>query len=175
MKTGFACVARVDARVLILGSMPGVASLEAAQYYAHERNAFWSIMESLFSIPRSMPYTDRLDQLSRTGIALWDVIRRCRRRGSLDTSIESASIIVNDFPSLFRDCPGIRHVFFNGRKAQQLFMSQVVRKQPALVRDLALTLLPSTSPAYAALSAERKIAAWSVVREVLGNEKAAAP
>ena len=175
MKTGFSYVARPDARVLVLGSMPGVASLEAAQYYAHERNAFWIIMENLFSIPRSLPYTSRLDQLTCTGIALWDVIHRCRRRGSLDTSIVSDSIVVNDFPALFRYCPGIRHIFFNGRKAQQLFMQYIVRKQPALTRDMTLVLLPSTSPAHAALSVEQKIGAWSVVREVLKKEKAATP
>lgn len=174
MNTGFPFVAGRDARVLILGSMPGIASLTASQYYAHRRNAFWKIMDSLFEIPLTLPYTARLEQLKDRKIALWDVIHRCHRHGSLDTGIISDSIVVNDFETLFARCPAITHVFFNGRKAQQLYLRHVERQTSGLSRNRSLCLLPSTSPAHASLSVDDKIRAWSAVRAALANKKAAA-
>jgi hypoxanthine-DNA glycosylase len=154
----FAPLARGDARVLVLGSMPGVASLSAGQYYAHRRNAFWPIMGALLGFDPAAPYAQRLAALQAAHIAVWDVLQSCRRPGSLDARIERASEVANDFPGLFRQHPGIGHVFFNGTAAEAAFRRHVL---PQLARGtLAMTRLPSTSPANASISFERKLAAW---------------
>ncbi|MEO6368460.1 MAG: DNA-deoxyinosine glycosylase, partial [Steroidobacteraceae bacterium] len=91
-----------NARVLILGSMPGIASLNASEYYAHPRNAFWSVAEALFGIARAQPYGARVRGLELAGIAVWDVLAECRRRTSLDSHIEPASVVVNDLRAFLR-------------------------------------------------------------------------
>ena len=161
---GFAPVVRADARVLILGSMPGEASLAAEQYYAHTRNAFWPIMGALFDAGPERPYAERLARLNAAGVALWDVIASCERSGSLDSAIAPASIKANDFTQLFRDCPRIGHVFFNGTAAESAFRRHV-RKRIELPPSLRFTRLPSTSPAHAARDFDAKLAAWQIVRE----------
>ena len=155
-----ACAA--DARVLVLGSMPGEASLAAAQYYAHPRNAFWPIMGALFGAGPELPYPARLQRLEAAGVALWDVIAACERAGSLDSAIAPASIEANDFARLFRDCRHIRHVFFNGAAAETAFRRHV-RERIALPA-LSFTRLPSTSPAHAARNFEAKLAAWQALQ-----------
>ncbi|OYD55730.1 DNA-deoxyinosine glycosylase [Thauera propionica] len=159
----FAPVARADARVLVLGSMPGAASLAAAEYYAHPRNAFWPIMGALFGAGPALPYAERLQRLNAAGIALWDVIAACERDGSLDSAIAPDSVEPNDFARLFRDCPHIAHVFFNGTAAETAFRRHV-RGRIALP-TLRFTRLPSTSPAHAARGFDAKLAAWQVVHE----------
>ena len=155
-----ACAA--DARVLVLGSMPGEASLAAAQYYAHPRNAFWPIMGALFGAGPELPYRERLQRLESAGVALWDVIAACERAGSLDSAIAAASIEANDFARLFRDCRHIRHVFFNGAAAETAFRRHV--RGRIVLPALSFTRLPSTSPAHAARNFEAKLAAWQAVR-----------
>ena len=105
----------VDARsrVLILGSMPGKASLLAQQYYAHPRNLFWQFMERLLSVDRSDPYVTRKENLLAQGIAVWDVLEWCDREGSLDSDIDPASMIPNDFDTLLERHPEIRTICFN--------------------------------------------------------------
>lgn len=160
----FPPIAAPDARILILGSMPGQASLQAQQYYAHPRNAFWYIMGELFGAGQELPYEQRCEVLAAHGVALWDVLRRCWRPGSLDASIDPASVEPNDFPGFLADHPHISHVFFNGRKAEQTFCRHVM---PIMnERALEYTILPSTSPAHAALSRERKCNVWSVITSV---------
>lgn len=159
----FAPLFRADARVLVLGSMPGTASLAAAQYYAHPRNAFWPIMGALFGAGPELPYAQRLERLAAAGVALWDVIGRCERAGSLDSAIASDSIEANDFTGLFAACPGIHHVFFNGTAAESAFRRHV-RGRIALPA-LQFARLPSTSPAHAARGLEAKLAAWQVVKD----------
>lgn len=115
----FPPVATSDAAVLILGSMPGAASLAARQYYAHPRNAFWPIMEALFAISPALPYQDRLSALAGRRVALWDVMASCVRPGSLDSSIVKTSVTPNDFTAFFRTHQKIHTVFFNGAKAEE--------------------------------------------------------
>lgn len=154
----FAPVCDADATVLILGSMPGQASLAAEEYYAHPRNHFWTIMGELFGASPDLPYQARLSILRHSGIALWDVLGSCVRSGSLDADIEAGSMVANDFNDLFRRHRHIKQVFFNGAKAEQCFRKQVLpglaSKPPKLLR------LPSTSPANAGLSYDGKLLAW---------------
>jgi len=158
---GFAPVSTPEARILILGSMPGQRSLADTQYYAHPRNAFWFIMGELVGAGPDVPYQQRLILLQKAGIALWDVLRFCERPGSLDADIKTNSMIVNDFDDFFHRHPGIKHVFLNGGKAAELYRKNVTHA------DIPTTRLPSTSPAMASLSREEKLAAWSVVSEHL--------
>jgi len=157
---GLAPVYADSAKVLVLGSMPGARSLQTQAYYAHPRNAFWPMMEALFGIARELDYDQRLEQLRRNGIALWDVIGRCRRSGSLDQKVEPGSIVANDIERLLRECPEIERVAFNGRLAQKSFERYVLPGLPERYACIRRVGLPSTSPAHAALSFEQKSAAW---------------
>lgn len=151
-----------NSRVLILGSMPGVESLNQQQYYAHPRNLFWKIMGGLFGAERALPYEERLAVLRKNGIALWDVVHSCRRKGSLDSNM--SGVKANDFRKLFAVAPEIHTVFFNGQKAAVLFRTLV---PPPPGRELKLVTLPSTSPANASVSPANKKAAWRKVQTAL--------
>ena len=153
------------ARVLILGSMPGAASLAADQYYAHPRNHFWPIMGRLFAAGPELPYAKRVRRLKSCGIAVWDVLESCVRPGSLDADIEEGSIAVNDFAGFFDAHPGIGAVFFNGAKAESAYRRHVLKGLPAAAGALPALRLPSTSPAHAALSLDRKLALWEMLRK----------
>lgn len=146
------------ARVLIVGSMPGAASLRAARYYAHPRNGFWPIVGAICGFDPDADYEVRTAALCRSGIALWDVLQRCRRRGSLDSAIEADDRAVNDFASLFLAQPRLAAVLCNGGTAHDLFLRLVL---PTLPRRPELLRLPSTSPAHAARTSAQKLAAWS--------------
>jgi TDG/mug DNA glycosylase family protein len=161
----FAPIADTDARILILGSMPGKASLAANQYYAHPRNIFWIIMGELIGAHRELRYEDRLKILRSSGIALWDVLGYCLRKSSLDAHIEMDSAVPGDFKSFFRQHPDTTQIFFNGAKAEQCFEKYVL---PTLKStSLQYQRLPSTSPANAGISYEQKLLAWkSVVRSI---------
>ncbi len=161
LSQGFAPVARQDARILILGSMPGIASLNASQYYAFPRNVFWNIMGELFTAKPELDYPTRLEKLMDNHIALWDVIGTCHRPGSLDSAISNDGLVTNDFNSFFEQHQQITHVYFNGQKAGDLFRKKVM---PSLNDDYDYTVLPSTSPANAAKNYAVKFAAWSVIR-----------
>lgn len=161
LSQGFDPVARPDARILILGSMPGIASLEAAQYYAFPRNAFWKIMGDLYAAGPQLDYPLRIQKLVENHIALWDVIAACHRPGSLDSAISEDGMTTNDFNSFFAQHPHISHVYFNGQKAAGLFRKEVL---PGLTRHFNYTTLPSTSPAHAAMGYASKLEAWSVIK-----------
>ncbi|WP_281984683.1 DNA-deoxyinosine glycosylase [Azonexus hydrophilus] len=165
----FPPVAAPGARILILGSMPGRASLDAGRYYAHPHNAFWPIVGELFGFSPELPYPARLLALQAAGVALWDVIAACEREGSLDADIVAGSVRANDFPAFFAAHPGVRDVFFNGAAAEQAFRRHVL---PALAATgLRLQRLPSTSPAHAALNRAAKLAAWSaILKPLTGGE-----
>ena len=157
----FPPVAAPDARLLILGSMPGEASLRAGQYYAHPRNAFWPIMGDLLGFSPDLPYADRLQRLTAAGIALWDVIAGCERSGSLGADIVRASVRANDFAGFLAAHPSIERVFFNGAAAETNFRRHVLPQPTA--NHCRLLRLPSPSPAHAARGYAEKLAAWSVV------------
>lgn len=159
----FSPIESPDARMLILGSMPGKESLRAGQYYAHPRNAFWGIAGSLAGATPDLPYELRTDRLKSAGIALWDVLASCSRPGSLDSDIVAGSIHPNDFASFFMAHPGITRVFFNGAMAEQCYREYVLPSVESL--HLTYMRLPSTSPAHAALSFEQKLAAWRTAIE----------
>jgi double-stranded uracil-DNA glycosylase len=160
---GFRPIGVPGATRLVLGSMPGVASLQAGEYYAHPRNAFWEIAEALFGISRTQPYAERVLALETAGVAVWDVLKACRRSGSLDSAIETGSIVTNDFRRFLRRNPGINRIYFNGGMAHALFERHVL---PTLAEDqrlIARFTLPSTSPANARLTLAQKSLAWRVI------------
>jgi double-stranded uracil-DNA glycosylase len=151
-----------ECRVLVLGSMPGEASLEAARYYAHPRNRFWPLMGQLCGFDATLDYPQRLAALQQAGIGLWDVIGRCRRRGSLDTAILDE--VANDLPGLLARLPQLQAIAFNGGKAAQSFRRHVEPALDPARRDgLAWHALPSTSPANAGFSHDRLLAQWQVL------------
>lgn len=154
----FPPIAASHARILILGSMPGEASLAANQYYAHQRNAFWPIMSRLLQIQSNASYEDRVGALKTSPIALWDVLKSCKRMGSLDSSIEAETQIINDFKSFFSIHPAIAHVFFNGGKAESCFRRYVLPVNN--LEAFKLSRLPSTSPANARMSFDQKCRIW---------------
>ena len=160
----FEPIADRNAEILILGSMPGEASLAAGQYYAHPRNAFWRILSELLDFDAASSYPARVEKLQSARIALWDVLKSCKREGSLDAMIERESQVANDFRAFFRAHDGITRVFFNGAKAEACFARHV----PGEIRSGAMSYvrLPSTSPAHASLSFEQKCRAW---RTILGR------
>ena len=161
LSTGFAPLASSGARVLILGTLPGPRSLERHEYYAHPQNAFWPIMEGLFG-PFGMDYSRRAAGLMRVGIAVWDVLAAAPRDGALDSRIERARAIPNDFTAFYRMHPGIVALCFNGTGAAQLYRRLVA---PGLAPEhLAMPghLLPSTSPTRT-ISREIKQKAWGQV------------
>ena len=153
---GFPPVARADARVLILGSLPGQRSIAAQQYYAHPQNAFWRIMAELAGVHGN--YAERCVALTANRIALWDVLANSVRPGSLDADIQLATAEVNDFAAFLAEHRGIELICFNGQKAAQIFAS---RAQPGLSKsNIRRQTLPSTSPAHAAMSYEDKLSLW---------------
>jgi double-stranded uracil-DNA glycosylase len=154
-------------RLLILGSLPGRASLAAREYYAHPRNQFWDLMGDLVGAGRDLPYARRLAILREHRIALWDVIAEARRPGSLDTAIDPASVRHNDIAALIGREPGIRAVAFNGGAARTLFQRHVAPRLTAADPALVRLALPSTSPAHARLRPDGKRAAWRAILDYL--------
>ena len=153
-------------RIIILGSMPGVASLEAVQYYAHPRNAFWPIMDELFGIDREASYERRITAVEKLPLILWDTLQACHRPGSLDSAIDAGSVRANDFPGLLARQPQIRAIFFNGAASEKYFR-QLVLPQLRSPQGLDLVRLPSTSPAHAGMRLEQKLAVWRQILNYL--------
>lgn len=159
----FAPVADSRSRMLILGSMPGKASLRKHQYYGHPQNAFWRLMCVLLKEPFADDYETRVNMLLRRGIALWDVIQSCRRQSSLDADIRNA--VVNDFSSFFKQHPAIRHVFFNGQMAHNTFARHVGFD----FDGIKFHRLGSTSPAHA-IPFEKRVEDWYKLLPYLEEE-----
>ncbi len=157
------------ARVLILGSMPSAASIAGQAYYAHPRNHFWPLMGALFGIARDAPYPRRCRRLIACNVAVWDALSQCLREGSLDSAIVESSIVPNDIGGFLRRHRKIRHVFFNGRKSQQIFKRYIADEVLQLEREMTYRRLPSTSPANAALTLDDKLKVWQIVAECAGT------
>ena len=151
------------ARILILGNMPGAQSLAEQRYYAHPRNAFWRITGALFGFDAAGPYPDRVAALTAAGVAVWDVLKFCRRPGSLDASVDPDSMVANDFGSFFGTYPTIDALYFNGAAAQKNY-----RRLVTVDRPVNHTLLPSTSPALA-VPFETKLVAWQSITAGSGH------
>lgn len=153
--TGLAPVIAANTRILILGSFPGAASLAAQQYYAHPRNQLWPILSALTGEDLAgLPYAERLPRLLAHGFGLWDVVKVCEREGSLDASIRNAA--ANDFVRLHELCPRLEVVGFNGQTSGKFAPQFAAAGYRTIV-------LPSTSPAYAALTFESKLASWRLL------------
>jgi hypoxanthine-DNA glycosylase len=149
---GLAPVIARHTRLVVLGSFPSEASLAARQYYAHPRNHFWPILSALWQVDlRSLPYRARLAEVLRRGLGIWDVYASCRRAGSLDSAIEQARY--NDFASLKQRAPALATVAHNGGES-----ARAMKHLAAL--GFEVVRLPSTSPANASWSFDRKLAAW---------------
>lgn len=153
---GFPPVARPDALVLILGTLPGAESLKQSRYYANKQNSFWRIMGEIAGANPELPYEERLACLKRSRIALWDVCRSAEREGSLDSNILAPE--PNDFAAFFAAHPLIGSVCFNGQGAAKLFARLVKPILPTENRTYAV--LPSTSPAHAGMRFEEKSKIW---------------
>jgi len=151
--------------------MPSEASLEKQQYYGHARNLFWVFMGELFDFDHSIEYQQRTQHLIEQGVAVWDVIEKCHREGSLDSAIESDSIQANDFVQLFADYPTIRNIFFNGAKAETEFRKRVMPLLKESAENYQFELLPSTSPANAGMTKAEKLVRWKKVKTVLQTKK----
>ncbi|AVR95145.1 DNA-deoxyinosine glycosylase [Pseudoduganella armeniaca] len=152
---GLAPVLDANTRILILGSFPGAASLAAQQYYAHPRNLAWRLISALVGEDLvALPYEARLPRLLAHGIGLWDVLGGCERQGSLDSAIRNPA--ANEFGRLRQLCPLLRTVGFNGQAAGK-FAPQFAAQGYRTV------VLPSSSPAYAALSFEEKLSNWKYI------------
>lgn len=160
---GFPPIARPDARVLVLGSLPGRMSLDMQQYYAQPRNAFWRIVEALWDIPRDAPYAARTRRLARERVALWDVCAAAVRVGSLDAAIVPASVEANDFAAFLARHPHVRAVYFNGAKSAELWRRLVAPTLHESLRALPTHALPSTSPAHQTLTFAAKLERWRIV------------
>jgi double-stranded uracil-DNA glycosylase len=154
----FAPVSRPDARVLILGTLPGVESLRRQEYYAKRQNVFWPILGEVAGAGPEMAYEQRLERLKGAGLALWDVCASARREGSLDVKIRDMQ--PNDFARFFRAHPNIALICFNGQTAAKLFERFVAPGLPEEAGKIARATLPSTSPAHAGMRFEQKLALW---------------
>ncbi|WP_312218003.1 DNA-deoxyinosine glycosylase [Brevundimonas sp.] len=160
-RVGFAPVVDEGARLLILGSLPGDASLDAGQYYAHPRNAFWRLMEAVLGAPlAALPYEARLAALLARRVGLWDVIASAERKGSLDAAIRTPEAA--DLIALTHRLPDLRAIAFNGGTAARHGRRILEGATTAVLIDL-----PSSSPAHAR-AFEEKLAHWRMLEPYLG-------
>jgi TDG/mug DNA glycosylase family protein len=166
-RKGLEAVLPKDSRILILGTLPGIRSLERGEYYAQPRNNFWRIMGEIFKFSPDLPYSNRINRLKENGIALWDVCASAYRTGSLDSKIKISTAVPNDFEKLFATHRHIKMVCFNGSLAEKLYRRKVLFNLGELYQQIRLETLPSTSPANTTLSNAEKKSRW---RSVLTTE-----
>ena len=152
---GFPPIARRDAQLLVLGSLPGQRSIAEQQYYAHPQNVFWRIMNDVFGVHGD--YSERCLALTRCRVAVWDVLRSSLRPGSMDADIDTGSAQANDFAGFLSEHTRIARILCNGQKAAQLFDRLVL---PTLVVRPPVCVMPSTSPAFASMRYDVKLRKW---------------
>ena len=148
-----------NSRLLILGTMPGIKSLEKQQYYAHERNAFWPLLFAIFRSPYTTDYQQKIKLLYDNNIALWDTLKYCFREGSLDSDIQMAE--PNNIDGLLKIYPKIKSIVFNGKYAEKFY-----KKHQKISSEIKYLSMPSTSPANARLSFEQKLQIWSAIKDL---------
>jgi hypoxanthine-DNA glycosylase len=143
-----------NTKILILGTMPGIASLTKQEYYGNPRNHFWRIMYTLFdTLPVSDSFEEKIQLLQKNKIGLWDVLENCERKGSLDIHIKNHK--ENDFEMLFKQYPTIHTIVFNGKESHKYFI-----KKFGQIEGITYYVMPSTSPANT-MSFENKLKIWS--------------
>jgi hypoxanthine-DNA glycosylase len=153
MPKSFKYIAGQNAKILILGSMPGEASLKAREYYAYKHNKFWNIIFEIFDVGRApLDYKDKLETLKKHNIALWDTLQKCRRKGSLDGDISKET--PNNIPRLLGEYLHIQKILFNGQASFKYYAKHFGKPQIKYV------VLPSTSPANAGIDYKTKLARW---------------
>ena len=152
----FAPITPDNAKILILGTMPGTKSLELNQYYGHKQNNFWKFMFEILKEKFSTDYETRTALLIKNKIALWDVLQFCDREGSLDSAIKNE--IANDFETFLETHSNINTILFNGQKAAAFF-----KKYVHLKKQYSLITLPSSSPANASKTFESKLEEWKII------------
>ena len=160
---GFAPLLGPGPRVLILGSLPSQLSIRNGEYYGNPQNAFWSIMGKLFGADPDKAYAVRTKILTEQGIAVWDVLENSIRPGSMDAAIDRSTAVINDFESFFDHNPDIRLLCFNGQTAAKMFRNLAGAEVQEFVGKISCVTLPSTSPAYAAMSVAEKLEHWAIV------------
>ena len=160
MKHGLPPILWPHARILVLGSLPGDESLRRQEYYGHPHNTFWAILEHIFGEEVGGAYADKLRFLEAHGIALWDVLERAERRGSLDKNIRNG--VPNDFDALFARLPALGVIALNGRDAQKS-SQRVQARYSARLTTVRILSMPSTSPAHASLSVAEKAELWRAI------------
>lgn len=160
----FPAISNNEAKVLVLGTMPGRESLKRNQYYGNNQNAFWKILFTIFEAPFSLDYDIRKELVLKNKVAVWDVLQTCEREGSLDSAI--AQEVPNDIIAFLVAHPSIEHIFFNGQKAAHYF-----KKYVTVSEKYKLYTLPSTSQAHAGLTFEQKKEAWEIIQQVVTNKK----
>lgn len=168
MPHSFPYSANAQSKILILGSMPGAESLKRQEYYAFKYNAFWPIMGRLFNFDTVLPYQQRLSELLRHGIALWDVLAYCERKGSLDSAIRNDK--PNDILHFLESHKDITHIFCNGTSS----FTSLKRHFPSLFSDassIRIIKLVSTSPAAAQFTFDEKLAMYKIIPEILLRKK----
>ena len=157
--SSFSPIINKDSKILILGSIPGVKSLEKQEYYGHPQNKFWKIIFELFHEEFTEDYRLKVDILKRHHVALWDVIDSCERKGSLDSEIKNEK--TNSVEQILEEFPNIRALFCNGGKSHQILQKMIAGKS-----EIPIFKLPSTSPLHT-ISYERKLEDWRKITHYL--------
>lgn len=157
----FSPIISSESKILILGSIPGVKSLEKQEYYAHPQNQFWKLLFEIFQEEFSMDYQHKLALLKKYNIALWDTIESCEREGSLDTKIKNET--ENQIPELLKNYPNIKAIFCNGQKSYKNVIKLLGKDF-----ELPIILMPSTSPLHT-ISFDEKLMKWSNILEFLNQ------
>lgn len=158
--SSFPPIVNKNSKILILGSIPGIKSLEMQQYYAHPQNKFWKIIFEILNEEFTTNYRQRIEILEKHHIALWDVIDTCERKGSLDSEIRNEE--ANKIEELLQNFPNIKAIFCNGQKSHKNLLEILGKKF-----RLPIIVLPSTSPAHARLSYFDKLKLWYIILEKL--------